>query len=536
MSKNEKNLNKNNFFENIYIVASYLFLGVFSFGINYWTGSRGVFPVDTFLHFDPGVRILQGELPLRDFWVVHGVVVDFIQSIFFLIFGENWKAYIFHSSFLNLIITIFSYRLFKELKIENKYALILSICLSVLFFPVSGTPFLDIHSAFFSTISVYLILLFIKYQKNAYLFVGVFFLGVAFFCKQVPAAYFIILITIFLFFYSFSIKKFNPILTSFLSLCSFLLLLYFFLIYNNIDFNIFLTQLFLFPREISIDRFASYDLNFKNIFLDFKFIYLFLIPSLFITLKEYFYKRILSKDLYYSLILTLFSVSLIYHQIHTKNQIFIFFLIPILCAHLFYMLNTYKIRYYNYFIPLFLLACILTTFKYHDRFNLDRKFHELSNTNISNGISVNFEKEFFSGLKWITPKFQEPEEEIEIIKNFYELIKKDTSKKMLITHYNFFSGLTSTKLHSPSRTYDNIAYPGTDSKYFENYRIFFKINIMKNRVKNIYVFEPGTTITETDLNHKIFNYLPVECYSIIDIEPYLKRIEIQDCSYLKIKK
>ena len=107
---------------------------------------------------------------------------------------------------------------------------------------------------------------------------------------------------------------------------------------------------------------------------------------------------------------------------------------------------------------------------------------------------------------------------------------------MLITHYNFFSGLTSTKLHSPSRTYDNIAYPGTDSKYFENYRIFFKINIMKNRVKNIYVFEPGTTITETDLNHKIFNYLPVECYSIIDIEPYLKRIEIQDCSYLKIKK
>ena len=109
MSKNEKILNKNNFFGNIYIVASYLFLGVFSFSINYWTGSRGVFPVDTFVHFDPGARILQGELPLRDFWVVHGVVVDFIQSIFFLIFGENWKAYIFHSSFLNLIITIFSF-------------------------------------------------------------------------------------------------------------------------------------------------------------------------------------------------------------------------------------------------------------------------------------------------------------------------------------------------------------------------------------------------------------------------------------------
>jgi hypothetical protein len=534
MSKKENNLNKNNFLKKIYIVTSYLFLGVFSFYINYWTGSRGVFPVDTFVHFDSGIRILQGELPLRDFWVVHGVVVDFIQSLFFLIFGENWKAYIFHSSFLNLIITIFSYRIFKkELKIENKYALILSICLSILFFPVSGTPFLDIHSAFFSTISVYLIFLFIKYQKNLYLFLGIFSLGLAFFSKQVPAAYFIILITIFLFFYSFSIKKINPILISFLSLCSFLLLVYIFLVYNKIDLNIFLVQIFLFPQEISVDRFSSYNINLKNIFLDFKFIYFFLIPYLLITLREYFNKSLLKKDLNYSIILTFFSVSLIYHQIHTKNQIFIFFLIPILCAFLFNMLNNYKTKHYYYFIQFFMLACILITFKYHDRFNLDRKFHELSNTDISKGKPVIFKKEFFSGLKWITPKFQKPEEEIEIIQNFYKIIKRDTSKKMLITHYNFFSGLTSTNLYSPSRTYDKIAYPGISSKYFENYKNFFKSNIIRNKVKNIYVFEPGTNITEKDLSHKVFNYIPAECYDVIDIAPYLKKIGIQDCGYLK---
>ena len=156
------------------------------------------------------------------------------------------------------------------------------------------------------------------------------------FRKQVPAAYFIILITIFLFFYSFSIKKFNPILTSCLSLCSFLVLLYFFLNNNNIDFNIFLIQIFLFPREISIDRFASYDLNFKNIFLDFKFIYLFIIPSLLITLKEYFYNRILRKDLYYSIILTLFSLSLIYHQIHTKSNFYFFLNTNFVCTLILY--------------------------------------------------------------------------------------------------------------------------------------------------------------------------------------------------------
>ena len=127
-------------------------------------------------------------------------------------------------------------------------------------------------------------------------------------------------------------------------------MVYIFLVYNKIDLNIFLVQIFLFPQEISVDRFSSYNMNLKNIFLDFKFIYLFLIPCLLITLREYFNKSMLKKDLNYSIILTFFSVSLIYHQIHTKNQIFIFFLIPILCAFLFYILNNYKTKHNNYLI------------------------------------------------------------------------------------------------------------------------------------------------------------------------------------------
>ena len=64
------------------------------------------------------------------------------------------------------------------------------------------------------------------------------------------------------------------------------------------------------------------------------------------------------------------------------------------------------------------------------------------------------------------------EREPKIIK-LSKVSTKINSKKMLITHYSFFSGLTQKKLHGVSRTYDNIAFPSPNSKYFENYKSFF---------------------------------------------------------------
>ena len=41
----------------------------FSFFINKHFGNIGVFPIDTFLHYDSGYRILNNQYPTRDFWV-----------------------------------------------------------------------------------------------------------------------------------------------------------------------------------------------------------------------------------------------------------------------------------------------------------------------------------------------------------------------------------------------------------------------------------------------------------------------------------
>ena len=78
----------------------------FSFLVNLYYSSIGSFPIDTFLHYDSSARILKGELPIRDFWVVSGIVIDFIQSLFFKIFGVNWYAYVIHSSVFNSIISL----------------------------------------------------------------------------------------------------------------------------------------------------------------------------------------------------------------------------------------------------------------------------------------------------------------------------------------------------------------------------------------------------------------------------------------------
>ena len=67
---------------------NYLSIVIFFFAllINQFSGNRGVFPIDSFSHFDTGYRILVGDMPFRDYWVVSGPLVDFLQAFIFLIY------------------------------------------------------------------------------------------------------------------------------------------------------------------------------------------------------------------------------------------------------------------------------------------------------------------------------------------------------------------------------------------------------------------------------------------------------------------
>ena len=99
--------------------------------------------------------MLNGEFPFRDYWAVSGPFLDFFQSFLYSMFGVTWQTYLLNGSILNGLITALSFKLFLELKLKKKYALFYSICIAILAYPVSATPFVDLHSTYLSLIAIF---------------------------------------------------------------------------------------------------------------------------------------------------------------------------------------------------------------------------------------------------------------------------------------------------------------------------------------------------------------------------------------------
>ena len=515
-----------------YDVYIYIFLAISSFCINFYVGSNGVFPVDTFIHYDNGYRILLGDVPIKDYWIVHGFIIDYMQAIFFKIFGNNWYSYLIHSSLFNVIITIFSYYIFKFLKVDTSFAFILSISISILAYPVSGTPFLDLHSTYFSLLATYFIILGVVRDENSYWLFGSILLCLAFFSKQVPAAYTIFGLSFVCLFISISEKKLNTLIYFILGATLFLFLFLLFLKFNEIKFFDFVLQIFLSPSTIGTSRYDLYDLSFKNVILDFKFIYVILIPIILINLnkliKEKKYYK--SKDFKIFLIISVFSLSTLIHQIYTKNQIYIFSLIPILSGFFLYYIQSNSFKFKKFYIYLVIFFCIFVTFKYHLRFNDERKFHELSNVNISNNVEARIIDKKLSGLNWITPYFKDPNKEIDLIKSTLTILEHENDNIMFISQYNFFSAILEKNLNSPSRTYDLISYPRINTKYFKNYQFHLIQIIKKKSINKILIFEQ---LSKLDTNEIIYNYIPKNCFIETIKHEYLIQLKIKKCPELQ---
>ena len=71
-----------------------------SFLLNKYYANLGVFPIDTFFHFDSGFRVLNGEYPVKDFWVVSGILVDYLEAFFFIYLESAGK----HTFFIPLLL------------------------------------------------------------------------------------------------------------------------------------------------------------------------------------------------------------------------------------------------------------------------------------------------------------------------------------------------------------------------------------------------------------------------------------------------
>ena len=172
-------MRQNEFFEFIFLFISWYF----SFLLNFYVGSSGVFPVDTFIHYDNGFRILLGEHPVKDYWIVHGFIIDYIQALF-LKFLVIIGILTFTFLIFQFCLVLFTFYIFKLLELETKIAFLLSVCTASLAYPVSGTPFLDLHSSYFSLFGIYFAIIAILKNKSYFWFWCSFFLCIGFFLNK----------------------------------------------------------------------------------------------------------------------------------------------------------------------------------------------------------------------------------------------------------------------------------------------------------------------------------------------------------------
>lgn len=493
-----------------------ILLGILTYAylVNWKSGNIGVMPIDSFGFLDTGYSIINGHLPIRDFWIFTGLIVDYMEAAFLYIFGNNWNSHLAHSSFMNIVGTVGLYFFLKNYNLKISYIVFYSLCFATLCYPVSGTPFAYIHAYIFSLLAIFNLLIAIK-KKNKFLwFLLPYTCLFAFLSMQTPTAYILLILIFFIIFDFLRDKEFKNLKFFIFGSTSSILLFVFFLYITQTPIINFIYQYILFPLTIGEGRITSKEIayiglidqmNLKRLIGEFKFIHFFFIPLIFFTFKNI---KKNNRDLNILNLIIIFSVfAFFFNQLITANQIYIFSLIPILAAVLHINLNNLKINPKIFYVIIFFLFFV--TAKFHFRFNIDRKFHDLENIDKNKAINANTINENFNNLKWIS-KLDDPKNELTVIKNAIEVISNDEREKTLITHYQFMSTILDKPLNILNRWYlwDNNTHPTENHKYFKNYKKLINKIIKKNNVKVIYLLGQENEIKFENIK----NYFTDTCF------------------------
>lgn len=511
-------------------IAPVFFLLILSVIVNYYYGSIGVLPINTFSYFDTGYRIINGEAPFVDYWTISGPFIDLLQAFYFSLFGVNWNSYILNGIIINLIVTLMSYFLFQKLGLENKYSFFYSACIAILANPSIGTPFPDHYSAFFSLFAVISFIFALETKNKIYWFLIPILFFIGFFCKQTPSAYVNLIFIINLGLYLFLKKNFlilKPILYgSLLSISSFYLFLWFY----EIELETFFTQYFLFPQTIGLYRAKEWNFTFNKLIANLKLIHLVFLPLIILFLKKILSEKkyFLKNEFFINLIVISYCVSLIFHQILTLNFIFIFFLIPLICGLI--QININKENYNKIFSVIILSICLIATMKYHLRFNEQRKMHLLENINLEKFYDSGKISPKLEGLKWISRyNVLSNGEEIKKIYKIKKFLNEENSKIMFLSGYQFFSSILEKDLNSPNRWYGgDVAHPSEFNPYYTDYVQFYNKLILKKKIEKIYIdYDVGNY--HIKIIDKILKSLPSDCSKTTEIEDLMIVYDISNC-------
>ena len=513
-------------------ILVYLFSVFFiSFLANQYYAYLGVFPIDTFLIFNSSHDLLNGILPFKDVWTIKGPFIDLVQVLFFKILGISWLSYSFHASLFNSIFALSTFWTLKKFDLDLKYCFLYSILASLLMYPTYGIPFSDHHVSILSFLSIYSFILAIKTNEKFYWFLIPIFLFLAFCSKQVPASYFLILISfvsLIYFYFNFSYEKIlYAAAGSVIILLVFIILIFVY----KIPLNAIIEQYFLFPMSLGETRTDwVFPLEFKRIVWRHKLSYLALAIPIFILFKNFrsSNKIIRNENL---IIFTLIGTLLIFvfHQLMTINGLFIFFLIPIFCGFSHFFSKKY-FKKKNYIINFLIILSFISTIYYQNKYISKRDTLLLRDVDLSKAVDAGVIDSKLKGLKWITNFYPDnPKKEISNIMKIMNIIKNDQRKKMLVTDYQFITVVLPMKDYAASRFWwGHHGYPDKNNKYFYLWKKFLLKKIKENNIEVIYTILPMAG--EEDILISILNK---NCYSEKKLRKDLKKQILENCQELK---
>ena len=541
---------KKNFFD----IINVIFLGLFSFFICYYYGFNGINPLDDFVNYNCGYRILSGDIPFKDYYSITGPFLCYLQAVFYKLFGTSWSSLVIHASFFNLLLCLSFFFFLKKFGTPNYLTIIFCLCISILGYPNNGVPGVDHHSWILSLSSILFFYLGLIKKKKKFLLISTILLFLSFLVKQVPSIYILIII---LFLYSFFVIKERK-LYYFKELCftSFFCLsvLIFYLNLYSININTFFEQYILLSLDLGSERFEKVNINYILEKISGIYFLFFLLIPLSFNFINYFTIKKKFED--FNLLINFFvSFSIIFislfYEIHTNNSSMTFICLPLITfflyeiqkktsenkvikilylilvfyswlrliqfdffisflnlIFLFILISILKFKKLNLFCTqnLLLIYLVFSTFYYFQTSIEIRKYKDIDYTMISKSFDGYKINDKFKKVKWLTSYGTLEKYEIDLFNSKIGVLKSLDNNFIFISDYQIFNSILDLKDYSPVKYWHTgVSYPDKDSKYRANFENFFLNKIIQNNVHYVLIDKKASVFQEKIEDFIFFN-------------------------------
>lgn len=139
--------------------AVLILLGFFAYHLTFIAGERGLFAFDQSVIFDGAYRISCGQVPFKDFVLLHGFFAAVVQSLFFALRGVNYCAYVCGAASINVLAALLGVWIVRLIYPERKILSYASgLLTAVYFYPPFGTPWGKQTGFFFCMAALFFIL------------------------------------------------------------------------------------------------------------------------------------------------------------------------------------------------------------------------------------------------------------------------------------------------------------------------------------------------------------------------------------------